>query len=72
MYVVFYFCRAKRVLFEATQKATQDLDLLNNPLVLNFSGLGNFSKNVLYANVEKGEQKERLIKLAGRFLAYCS
>ena len=64
---VLYFicCRAKKVLFQATQKATEDLDLLNDPLVLNFSGLGNFSKNVLYANVQEGEQKERLIKLAG-------
>ena len=40
--------------------------MLNNPLVLNFSGLGNFSKNVLYANIEEGEQKERLVKMAGQ------
>ena len=53
------------MLLEATQKAIKDLDLVKNPLVLKFSGLGNFSKDVLYANVEEGEQKQKLIKMTG-------
>ena len=50
---------------EATQKVTSELDLLNDPLVLNFSGLGNFSKNVLFAKVTEGLSRERLISMAG-------
>ena len=57
--------RAKKALSLATQKAMKDLDLLNNPLTLKFSGLGNFSTDVLYADVEKGKQKTRLTKMAG-------
>lgn len=42
-----------------------DLDLLNDPLELKFSGLGNFSKSVLFAKVAEGRSRERLIAMAG-------
>ena len=58
-------CRAKKVLLEATQIVTRDLDLLNNPLELHFSGLGNFSKNVLFVKIAEGESKKRLTDMAG-------
>ena len=52
-------------LLEATEKVKTELDLLNDPLELNFSGLGNFSKNVLFAKVAEGPSRERLIAMAG-------
>ena len=59
--------RAKQALFEATQKVKSDLDLINDPLVLNFSGLGTFSDNVLFAKVAQGPSKERLTAMAGQY-----
>ena len=53
-------------LFEATEKVKSELDLLKTPLELNFSGLGNFSKNVLFAKVAEGPSRERLISMAGK------
>ena len=58
-------CRAKLALFEATEKVKSELDLLSDPLELNFSGLGNFSKSVLFAKVAEGPSRERLIAMAG-------
>ena len=52
-------------LLEATQKVTNELDLLKDSLVLSVSGLGNFSKNVLFAKVAEGSSRERLISMAG-------
>ena len=57
--------RAKFALLEATQKVTEELDLVKHPLVLNFNTLGNFSKSVLFAKVAEGESRERLIAMAG-------
>ena len=49
----------------ATQKVTRELNFIHDPLVLNFSGLGTFSQNVLYAKIAEGPNKDRLITMKG-------
>ena len=63
--------RAKLALCEATEKVKSELDLLVDPLELNISGLGNFSKNVLFAKVADGPSKERLVSMAGKDHIMC-
>ena len=50
---------------EATEKVVRDLDVLKDPLELKFSGLGNFSTNVLFAKITEDRNRERLIAMAG-------
>lgn len=63
--------RAKMALYEATEKVKSELDLLTDPLELNFSGLGNFSRSVLFAKVADGRSKERLVSMAGKHYIQC-
>ena len=39
---------------------------LTEPLLLEFSGVGNFGKRVLFALIKEGAAKEKLGKVAGQ------
>ena len=41
-------------------------ELLNEPLVLEFSGVGSFGKRVVFASIKEGTAKEKLVSIAGR------
>ena len=58
--------RAKSVLSEVTEQVMTDFDLVSKPLELNFKGLGSFSQNVLFTQVEEGPSKDRLRDIAGK------
>ena len=58
------------MLVEATKTVTADLHLHANPLVLEFTGVGNFGRRVVFASIKEGESKERLAATAGRYCYY--
>ncbi len=63
--------RAKATLEAATRKVVKEYKLATEPLKLTFKGLGTFGQNVLFAQIEDGPSKDRLINMAGmQYLHY--
>lgn len=53
-------------LLEATQRVTTEMKLLSSPIVLEFGGVGSFSRRVVFASIKEGLAKERLTSAAGQ------
>lgn len=53
-------------LLEATQRVTAEMKLLSSPIVLEFGGVGSFSRRVVFASIKEGLAKERLTSAAGQ------
>lgn len=60
--------RARAALEASVRDLTAQLSLHSEPLTLDFSGVGNFGKSVVFAEIQDGNDKHRLSKIAGWYL----